>query len=404
MHVFSNCRDALTKALFAGIVLACGAGFARAEGEPTPQVSDAVYVASFCLGENAFVTGGIFGRLFKWSLETGKVDSTYTFPNDDDRSMFTARCSSDGTRIAIGLNQFTAAVWDGASGKINNILAGQDPDTDPGDADADVRAVSLSDDAKLVAAGHGKKVDIWMADGGKLLRQITIKNSADTVVFINGGREIAIADRSSSAGGNDTMGVWNVRSGKRVREFASTDDCSTISVVSADGKMAACGGVFGSVSVWDVRTGKLKSQFQAADDMIEALALAPDKRSVLVGHRSGEIAWLNAATGEEIGKLVGHTDRVTTVAFSPDGGRILSGSADGTFRLWDAKKRKTVLIGEAGRTGWASWTPEFAFVTSPNEAFNVFSHFDYQTLQSTPNPDFTDDKARPDLVAKALAQ
>ncbi|MBZ9775038.1 WD40 repeat domain-containing protein [Mesorhizobium sp. CO1-1-8] len=203
------------------------------------------------------------------------------------------------------------------------------------------------------------------------------------------------------------MVVWNVRTGKRVREFAPMSpmsDASSISVVSADGKVMASGGLSGFVTVWDVRSGKLKSQFQAADDMIEALALAPDKRSVLVGQESGEIAWLDGATGEKIGKLVGHTEKVTTVSFSPDGSRILSGSADGTFRLWDAKGKKTILIGEAGKTGWASWTPEFAFVTSPREAFRVFSHLDYQTGQVTPNPDFIDDKASPDRVSQALAQ
>jgi WD40 repeat protein len=390
--------------IFLTIGLSFMACQAQAEGEPTPQVNDTVSVASFCLGENAFVTGGLFGRLFKWDLETGKVVSTYTFPDDDDRSMFTARCSSRGTRIAVGLDNFMVAVWDGASEKINGILTGQDPETSPGDVNADVHAVSLSDDARLVAAGHGKKVDVWMANEGKLLRQIKTKSPADAVAFINGGREIAILDQSSRDGGNRTMGVWNVRTGKRVREFAPLSDSSSISVVSGDGKVMASGGVFGIVTIWDVTSGKLKSQFQAADDLIEALALAPDKGSVLVGQESGEIAWLNAATGEEIGKLVGHNGRVKTVSFSADGSRILSGSDDGTFRLWDAKERRTILIGEAGRSGWASWTPEFAFVTSPDEAFKVFSDYDYQTLQSTPNPDFTDDKARPDLVAKALAQ
>jgi WD40 repeat protein len=404
MHVFSNRRGALAQALLSAFVLAWGTGFARAEGGPAPHVNDTVSVASFCLGENAFVTGGIFGRLFKWSMETGEVVSTYTFPNDDDRSMFTARCSSNGTRIAVGLDNFMVAVWDGTPGKINGILTGQDPETGLGDVNADVHAVSLSADAKLIAAGHGKKVDIWMADGGKLLRQIKTKSPADAVAFINSGREIAILDQSSRGGGNRTMSVWNVRTGKRVREFAPVSDSSSVSVVSADGNVMASGGVFGIVTVWDVASGKLKSQFQAADDLIEALALAPDKRSVLVGQESGEIAWLNAATGEEIGRLVGHTDKVKTVSFSPDGRRILSGSDDGTFRLWDAREQKTVLVGEAGGSGWASWTPEFAFVTSSGEAFKVFSHYDYQTLQFTPNLDFTDDKARPDLVEQGLAQ
>jgi WD40 repeat protein len=391
-------------AVLSAIVLGCGATSAQAEGEPTPHINDTVSVASFCLGENAFVTGGIFGRLFRWSLETGKVDSTYTFPNDDDRSMFTATCSSDGTRIAVGLDHFMVAVWDGTSGKIDDIMTGHDPEADSSNpTHSSVDAVSLSDDAKLIASAHGKKVDIWTADGGKLLRQIKSNISVYAAAFINDGREIAITDQYSKDIGNTTMGVWNVQTGKRVREFAPVHDPSLTSTISSDGKAIASGGLFGTITVWNVASGKIKSQFRFMDEF-ETLALAPDKRSVLIGTESGEIAWLNAETGEEIGRLVGHTDRVRTVSFSPDGRRILSGSEDGTFRLWDAKEHNTILIGEAGKDGWASWTPEFAFVTSPNEAFKVFSHFDLQTLQITPDPDFTDDKARPDLVAKALAR
>ncbi|MBZ9775037.1 hypothetical protein [Mesorhizobium sp. CO1-1-8] len=154
MRVFSG-RNALAKALFAGM-LSFHAGLARAEGGPAPQVNDNVSVASFCLGEDAFVTAGIFGGLFKWSLETGKVVSTYTFPKEP--SIFTARCLSHGTRIAIGLDSFMVAVWDGTSGKINDILTGKSPEADPDDGGMSpfVKAVSVSDDAKLIAAGHGK--------------------------------------------------------------------------------------------------------------------------------------------------------------------------------------------------------------------------------------------------------
>jgi WD40 repeat protein len=330
-----------------------------------------------------------------------QVVSTYTFADENSRSINTANCFQDGSKIAVGIDGFTVAVWDGSPDRIQT-LTGRDPEADPGDdTTSDVYAVAPSKDAKLIAAAHGQKVDIWTAGSATLLRQIKTRENADAVAFINGDREIAICDKSSREGMKYTMGVWNVRSGKRVREFAPTDDPVVVSVVSDDGRMMALADIFGFVNIWDVKSGGLRSRFKAADGITHALALAADTHSVLVGQQSGEIAMLDTRSGEEIGKFIGHTKEVSTVAFSPDGKRVLSGSWDGTFRLWDTQTRKTILIGEAGDRGWASWTPEFAFVTSPEEALHVFSSHENGYVA---NPDFTDDKARPDLVAKALAQ
>lgn len=367
-----------------------------AEDNPVPDIPGVVRVASFCLGSKTFVTNNMYNRLFKWSLETGKVVSVYELPEGQTKMLEAESCFPGGSKIVTGTDNFTVTVWDESTG-IVQILTGQDLSGDEdGEINPDVDGVAVSSDGKFIASGHGDKVDIWNWREGTLLRQIRTNWFGSPVAFINGGRELVKAVYAGDV--KYTLGVWNVRTGKRTRAFAKKYPAENVIVVSTDGKTIASGDDGGGITIWDVKSGKIKAHFQAEDDRIDALALAPDKRSVLVGRNSGEIAWLDAATGNEIAKLVGHTKEVSAVNFSPDGKWILSGSWDGTFRLWNAASRKTVLIGEASGRGWASWTPELAFVTSPDEALAIFSSWD------TPNMAFTDEKARPDLVKRALAE
>jgi len=56
----------------------------------------------------------------------------------------------------------------------------------------------------------------------------------------------------------------------------------------------------------------------------------------------------------------GHTDTVMALAFSPDGGTLASCSLDGTARLWDVARRRTVAIlrGHAGAINALAFAPD----------------------------------------------
>lgn len=82
-----------------------------------------------------------------------------------------------------------------------------------------------------------------------------------------------------------------------------------------------------------------------------SLALGDSGRR-LVEERDGELAIL-AADGRRERALLGHEGAIASLAVTPDGRRGLSGSADGSVRLWDLERGRTVARWGGGTRGAA---------------------------------------------------
>ncbi len=178
-----------------------------------------------------------------------------------------------------------------------------------------------------------------------------------------------------SAGGTDrTVRLWDLQKGRCLRTFAS--DYDGTAALSADGRVAAAGGMSGAVRVWDVpaptgytapaqpcepRSYAERALLQSAagallDRAEQALAdedlgtahallteLSTDRRH---DHRTPRAlrAWQRlSARADRVGvedvlvtrTLGGHTDRVTSICAAPDSRVAISGGRDGTLRVWD---------------------------------------------------------------------
>ena len=171
--------------------------------------------------------------------------------------------------------------------------------------------------------------------------------------------------------GDRTVRVWEVATGKEVRRFDTAampknpgtsggreapGEVYTVAV-TPDGVHAVTGATGGAVGVWEIATGKLVRQFDKHTATVFGAAVSPKGDVVLSGGRDSIGRLWNLATGDELLQLSGHRSWVRSVAVSPDGKRALTGSYDQVMRLWDLDKAE--MLHEFKGDGWV-WDLAFA--------------------------------------------
>ena len=130
--------------------------------------------------------------------------------------------------------------------------------------------------------------------------------------------------RAVSGGGDGTVRVWDLETGRRCTPCPATTAGATAVAVSADGRRAVSGGADGTVRVWDLATGK---QIASASQRTAALLTRSGKTHPSVSQRH------------------------PFLSISADGRRAVSGGDDGTVRVWDLETGAAVhaLPGHDGR-------------------------------------------------------
>jgi serine/threonine protein kinase/WD40 repeat protein len=134
-------------------------------------------------------------------------------------------------------------------------------------------------------------------------------------------------------------------------------------VFSPDGKQILSGGKDGLLRVWDIGTGRPVRQLAQTSSPIRSLAISRAGHLVVAGcgrhvtenrkvvARGCLIQMWDFADGRELGRVEGHESPVASVAVSDDGKRILAGGPWDQVRLWDVdgrSQRGTFGVRDAG--------------------------------------------------------
>lgn len=153
---------------------------------------------------------------------------------------------------------------------------------------------------------------------------------------------------SGGGQGDQSIRVWDVATGKELRQFQGRTDSVNSVAVSPDGKRALSGSADGTLRVWDLATGK-ELQRILHTEVVTAVAWLPDGSGVLSGSKDRVVRLWDPNTGEELRTFKGHTGPVTSLAVSPDGQRLASASVDQTGIGWNLTTGK--LLWKVGENG-----------------------------------------------------
>jgi WD40 repeat protein len=235
--------------------------------------------------------------------------------------------SPDGKILASGSWDRMIVLWEVASGKLLRRL--------PRQVDW-VQALAFSPDGKVLASGgNDDTIRLWdVASGKELFPDTAHRGPVRSLSYSADGRQVV------TAGHDGSLRIWDSSSTQPLHCLSDGEDPACWVACSPDGATLACA-AWQSFSLWDVRTGKRLRQIPAPLGDTGSLAFSPDGKRLVTGGRDNPVCVWDAGTGERVWStehFAAATNRdasVRCVGFSPDGKTVLL-AADGVLRRWRA--------------------------------------------------------------------
>src|SRR6266567_2546253 len=238
-----------------------------------------------------------------------------------------AAISPDGQRMVTGSDDWTARVWDAATGRELLSMMGH---TSP------ILGVAFSPDGQRIAtSSRDQTARIWEASSGQEL--LTLKGHSGricSVSFSPDGQRVATGSQDRTAK------VWEASSGKELLTLKCNSDGVNCAAFSPDGQHIVTGGDDQTAGLWEATTGKELLRLRGHSGGVACVAFSTDGQRIVTGSRDQTAKVWETASGKDLFTLKGHGDSIASVAFSPDGQRIVTASADRTAKVWEASGEK----------------------------------------------------------------
>ncbi|HEV8059710.1 MAG TPA: WD40 repeat domain-containing protein [Gemmataceae bacterium] len=287
------------------------------------------------------VTGDNNGVVRLWNLESAQELILAAGPLWPPRQIVVI---SGGAKIAIDYRTGPILLWDAASGKGDEALAGDSKLSNVG---------AISADGTLAAEFSPAGIAIYELASGKKRTTIATTDKNISVLAVNSRSQLL------AAGSEDkTISIWSLTDGHLTQRMEGLSAPLRTLLFTPDGKtLAGCPGN-DTLILWDAATGKELRRLVESGAEIASVALSPDGSLAAMGHPDGAVRIWRMASGRLMHLLEGHPGPVRALAFSSDGRSLAAGSWL-TLRLWEiaSAKERLRLFDLPGEVTAAAITP-----------------------------------------------
>jgi RNA polymerase sigma factor (sigma-70 family) len=358
------------------------------------RVSSLAYLAKGKLlasGGYVGTTWDAHGRVRVWKARSGEELRHYRL-----QGLAQVAASPDGTILAgASAGDGTVYLWDAASGREIRRLKGSrgfdgrscglafSPDgnvlalaghalhvwhVDTGklvhfenDEDHSLLQLAFSGDGKILAMTRVDETGLQLLDAKSWKKRASFPSKRGIMGFALPDHKTLLAvERATAEENSSAVILFDLATGKQLRQFDAQGGPVYSLALSADGKMLASFSADKAIHIWEMATGKRQQELPADKYAHGALAFAPDQQTLAWANSAGQIQTWNLATGKAIHSGVGHQGVVSSVALSADGKTLFSAGTDRTIRIWDARTGKEL------RSFGAHLGPVAALALSPN--------------------------------------
>lgn len=166
-------------------------------------------------------------------------------------------------------------------------------------------------------------------------------NAQEPVVFSGHNGAVMMAEfvqgtgRVVTASADQTAGLWDVATGKRIQTFAQHTGPLYSLAVSKDGRTLVTGAQDNTLRVWDLPMAQPLVRHAELNLGLTDLSLAPDGRSLIMTTSDGQVRTLDLSTNPAVaGSRSGHGPEATCATWRSDGSVFATGDSSGRIILW----------------------------------------------------------------------
>jgi eukaryotic-like serine/threonine-protein kinase len=266
-----------------------------------------------------------------WDVATGKEVQRL---RGHSSCVNTVRFTPDGKRLATASCDGSVRLWDAASGRQERILL---------QGSAPVLSLAISSDGQLLATGaNHKPIYLFrLPDGAQVGKATVDYGTVDDVAFSADNKLLAI-----TAG--DRVSTWRVSQFphgelRRDGEFGGGEKGEFPESIRAisfarGGSLIACAGDHGTIHIADLNRNLRAESVLHGYRRARTVLLDRTGRRLLCAGEGRIVEIWDIESRTRIGELYGHTRRITDVVLDPHERLAASASFDGSVRLWSMDK------------------------------------------------------------------
>lgn len=200
------------------------------------------------------------------------------------RGLRSVAFSPDGQYIVSGGHDGIIRLWEVKSGRSVRVFTGHM---------GQVWSVAFSPDGHhVVSSGFDDgSIRLWDVETGQEVLKLKHGNSAISVAFSSKGKYLASA-------GSDIR-LWELGNWRLIKVFRPKNSLECFAI-SPDGVLIVSGNVRGSLELWNVATGKVIREFKGTNESVLSVAFTPDGRHIASGFYDGTIRIWHVDSGSQI--------------------------------------------------------------------------------------------------------
>ncbi len=286
-----------------------GARVRGAEARAGLAVSpDGARLAGLCPGRGARV----------WEVTTGRK----VLELEEAGGLSALAHSPDGRWLAAAGADTAVPLWDATTGRRRATLDGPA---------LPITALAFAPGAPLLAAASAIGCDVWLWDVARGTPALLVPDAVDgcsieAIAFQPQGNLLAVAgiDWLATGGSDGAVHLWDVA--QPARRLTLAGGARSLAF-HPTGRLLAAASLVRTIRVWDVRTGRLLRELAGHEDAINSIAYSPDGRRLASAADDHTVRLWDAESGAALGVTELDT-QAKVLAFAPDGRSLFTANGN----------------------------------------------------------------------------